>query len=203
MLTIVCFMMFLYLETESVYGVQIIKDECSMNDNLELMNRQMEEQTTDQLLQEMADLLIKNGKTVSTAESCTGGYISHLITSKSGSSVYYKGSVISYSNEVKVNLLGVNSVTIESYGAVSKQTAEEMAKGAIQILKTDYAIAVTGIAGPSGGTLNKPVGTVWIAVADEDSVVCKLFNFNGDRGENIRSASHAAIRSLIERLNTL
>lgn len=202
-LTFVYFLLFIGLGIDAVYCVQVIKNKCNMDLKTKQMDGENNAIVVEELLQEIADLLTASGKTISTAESCTGGYISHLITSKSGSSAYYNGSVISYSNNVKINLLGVDPITIESYGAVSKQTVEEMANGAIRVLKTDYAIAVTGIAGPGGGSVDKPVGTVWIAVADGDKVVCRLFNFDGDRGENIKSASNAAIRLLLERLREL
>ncbi len=116
-------------------------------------------------LEEVIGLLLKNNEaTLSTAESCTGGYIAHLITSISGSSNYFKGSIVSYDNDVKVNQLGVNPHDIENYGAVSQQVAEQMAIGGRELLVTDYCIATSGIAGPDGGTEDKPVGTVWIAL---------------------------------------
>ena len=108
-------------------------------------------------------ILKANGKTMGTAESCTGGYIAHLITSIAGSSAYYKGSIVSYANEVKENLLNVKHDTLVENGAVSEETVREMVKGAIEKLKVDYALATSGIMGPDGGSEEKPVGTVWIA----------------------------------------
>ena len=105
-----------------------------------------------------------------TAESCTGGYIAHLITSVPGSSAYYKGSVVSYANEVKENILGVQHETLE-HGAVSEETVKEMVKGAIEKLNVDYAVATSGIMGPDGGTEEKPVGTVWIAAGNKEKIV--------------------------------
>ncbi len=140
--------------------------------------------------------MLKNNKTISTAESCTGGYISHLITSIPGSSNYYKGSIISYSNEVKSDLLKVNQETLIKYGAVSKETVEEMAKGALKALNTNYSIAVSGIAGPDGGTKEKPIGLIWIAVASENKIVTEKFLHGEDRGRNIRKAALSALNML-------
>lgn len=150
----------------------------------------------DTLEKIIGNLLKSNNKTLSTAESCTGGYISHLITSITGSSEYYKGSIIAYSNEVKINLLDVNPSTLEKYGAVSKETVIEMAKGVLTKLKTDYSIAVSGIAGPEGGTNEKPVGTIWIAVATEKTVITEMFLHGEDRGRNIRKAALSALNML-------
>ncbi|HEX4375086.1 MAG TPA: CinA family nicotinamide mononucleotide deamidase-related protein, partial [Puia sp.] len=120
---------------------------------------------SDLTMQEaLGKLLKEKNKTVSTAESCTGGYIAHLITSVPGSSAYFKGSVVSYANEIKEDLLHVNENTIASVGAVSEETVREMVKGALALLKTDYAIATSGIMGPDGGSAEKPVGTAWVAV---------------------------------------
>jgi len=130
-------------------------------------------------------ILLKHRKTISTAESCTGGYIAHLITSVAGSSDYYKGSVVSYANEVKQNILGVRQETLEKFGAVSEQAVSEMLKGAIAQLRTDYGIAVSGIAGPGGGTPEKPVGTVWIAVGSAADYKTRLYHFPGSREQNI------------------
>lgn len=141
-------------------------------------------------------LLSKLGKTISSAESCTGGYIAHLITSIAGSSNYYTGSVVSYTNEVKVNQLLVNNEDIEKYGAVSQQVVEQMALGVRNLLKTDYALATSGIAGPDGATDEKPVGTVWIAVAGPDGVKSKLFHFGEHRGRNIRRSALMAMNML-------
>jgi nicotinamide-nucleotide amidase len=130
-------------------------------------------------------LLSEKKKTISTAESCTGGYISHRITSVPGSSVYFMGSVVCYSNEIKMNQLGVNKETLQKHGAVSQEVVEEMATGARKLMHTDYSIAVSGVAGPDGGSEEKPVGMVWIAVASEEKVISKKFMFEMNRERNI------------------
>ncbi len=135
-------------------------------------------------------------KTLSVAESCTGGYISHLITSVPGSSQYYKGAVTAYSNEVKKNVLGVKEATLMEFGAVSEQVAKEMALGVKKALNSDYAVATTGIAGPDGGTEEKPVGTVWIAVAGENKVFATKFVFGNNRERNIIRSSQTALQLL-------
>ena len=124
------------------------------------------------LEQVLGQLLIKKGLTLSTAESCTGGYVAHLLTSVPGSSAYYMGSILSYSNEIKMNQLRVKEDTLKQYGAVSEQTVKEMVAGAVQLLKTDIAVATSGIAGPGGGTPEKPVGTIWIAVGNGKKTRC-------------------------------
>jgi nicotinamide-nucleotide amidase len=150
----------------------------------------------DTLEEVIGKLLKEQSFTLSTAESCTGGYIAHLITGVSGSSTYYKGSVIAYSNEVKETELGVSSATLHKSGAVSEEVVKQMAKGVKQKLRTDFAIAVSGIAGPDGGTQRKPVGTVWIALATPDKVVARHFLFGEHRGRNIRKAALAALNML-------
>lgn len=141
-------------------------------------------------------LLLEAGLTVSTAESCTGGRLSSLITSVPGSSSWYLGSVIAYDNSIKTSLLGVNPDTIRVHGAVSKETAEEMAAGVRRITGSDYSVAVTGIAGPAGGTEDKPVGTVWIAIASAGSIITGLHRFADDRHVNILRASYTALNML-------
>ena len=141
-------------------------------------------------------LLSTLNKTVSTAESCTGGEIAHLLTSVAGSSAYYKGSVIAYDNIVKTQLLGVQDYIITKYGAVSENTVREMAVGARNTLKTDFAVATSGIAGPDGGTEEKPVGTVWIAVDSERGTVCEKKVFGNDRLTNIKRFSLASLNLL-------
>jgi len=145
-------------------------------------------------------LLTKHGKTLSTAESCTGGYIAHLLTSIAGSSNYFTGSIVSYSNEVKINQLGVNESDLGNYGAVSRQVVEQMAIGVRERLKTDFSLSVSGIAGPDGGTAEKPVGTVWIGLASEKGVKSQLFHFSEHRGRNIRRSALAALNMLREEL---
>ncbi|MCK5170904.1 MAG: competence/damage-inducible protein A [Bacteroidales bacterium] len=151
---------------------------------------------SDKLEEVVGKLLIKYNKTISTAESCTGGNIAHLVTSIPGSSEYFLGGVVAYSNEIKENVLSVSKRNIVNYGAVSKQVVEEMAKGVRKLYKTDFAIATSGIAGPSGGTEEKPVGTTWIAVSDNSKVISKKYVFGNHRGRNIQSASLIALNML-------
>jgi nicotinamide-nucleotide amidase len=141
-------------------------------------------------------LLKEGNKSVCTAESCTGGEIAHLITSIPGSSLYYKGSVIAYANYVKAQLLGVVEDHLATDGAVSEVVVREMADGARKLLKTDYAVAISGIAGPDGGTDTKPVGTAWIAVASENGTVTEHRIFGNDRITNIKRFSLAALNLL-------
>lgn len=146
-------------------------------------------------------MLNEHHLTLSTAESCTGGYLAHLITSIAGSSSYFNGSVVSYSNDVKVNVLGVKRQTLDQLGAVSEQTVFEMAEGVKRITNSDCTIAVSGIAGPDGGTFEKPVGTVWIAVHTPNTgTVAKRFLFGDDRERNIRRSALAALDMLRKQL---
>jgi len=141
-------------------------------------------------------LLKEKKQTVSFAESCTGGYISHRLTLLPGSSEIFKGSVVAYSNDVKQNLLNVSSQTLEKFGAVSEQCVREMAEGAKKLLQTDYTIAVSGIAGPSGGTDEKPVGTIWIAVATPEKIIAEKFLYGDIRERNILRACLSALNLL-------
>ena len=141
-------------------------------------------------------ILASRHKTMGTAESCTGGYVAHLVTSVPGSSVYYKGSVISYANELKHEILGVDSKIIDQYGAVSKETASQMVKGALRVLKTDYALVTTGIMGPDGGTAEKPVGTVWIGVGNAGKTETHHFHFRFDRQRNTELTATNALNIL-------
>ncbi|MDR2147574.1 MAG: competence/damage-inducible protein A [Tannerella sp.] len=146
--------------------------------------------------------LRKRSLTVGTAESCTGGAIASLITSVPGSSDYFTGSVVSYSNSVKINVLDVSKSDLETYGAVSKPVVEQMARGALRVLGCDYAIATTGIAGPGGGTDTKPVGTVWIAIANGTKVVSKEYRFTKEREQNITRTANAALMMLMKQLSS-
>jgi nicotinamide-nucleotide amidase len=140
---------------------------------------------SDELESVIGDLLIKHHATISTAESCTSGFLAHRITSIPGSSRYFEGSVVSYSNAAKSKVLGVSARTLQTHGAVSEETARAMAEGARKILNTDYALSTTGIAGPGGGSPEKPVGTVWIACATPAETVVQLFKFASSRPNNI------------------
>lgn len=141
-------------------------------------------------------LLTNTGNTLAIAESCSGGKISHMFTSNPGSSAYLKGSVVAYSNEIKVKLLGVKAETLKAHGAVSREVAMEMAEGVKQVMNTDYAISTTGIAGPEGGTPDKPVGTVWIAAVGKYNMHVERFNFAHNRERNILRTSQSAINML-------
>ena len=141
-------------------------------------------------------ILKAKNKTMATAESCTGGYIAHLITSVAGSSAYYKGSVVSYANEVKENILGVEHNTLATVGAVSEETVRQMVKGAIHKMNVDYAVATSGIMGPDGGSVEKPIGTVWIAVGNQQKTEAKQFSFRFDRSRNISMTAGNALNFL-------
>ncbi len=141
-------------------------------------------------------LLKGKGATLATAESCTGGRVASMITSVPGASAYYKGSVVSYANEVKVNALGVSEEDLKAHGAVSQQVVEQMAQGACRALQTNYAVATSGVAGPDGGTLEKPVGTVWIAVATPKGVFSHKLNLGNDRERTIIRASSQVLNML-------
>ena len=141
----------------------------------------------------LAEILKQNRWTISTAESCTGGRIGALLTKHPGSSTFYKGSVIAYCNEVKQSVLGVQSDILENEGAVSAPVVEQMAQGVVRLLKTDLAIAVSGIAGPDGGTAEKPVGMVWMAVSDGQNTKSECCYFGRNREENMRKIAERAI----------
>lgn len=142
---------------------------------------------------EIGKLLKEKGLKLATAESCTGGYLAHLITSISGSSAYYVGSVIAYSNDVKMQQLGVQAKTLEAHGAVSEPTVIEMAQGLLQRYPADIAVSISGIAGPTGGTPDKPVGTIWMAIAANGIVQTRKLQLGKDRLRNIQ---YTAVRAL-------
>lgn len=146
----------------------------------------------------LGKLLTSNGKTISTAESCTGGNIAALITSVPGSSAYFEGSVVSYSYRIKEEILKVKKETLEKFGAVSEETVKEMLSGLLKALSTDYGIAVSGIMGPDGGTSTKPAGTVWIAVGNKEKVVTKCLHQRYKRSKNIEVTSVMAINLMRE-----
>ena len=156
----------------------------------------------DRLLEEViGGILTKKEMSLATAESCTGGNIARLITSVPGSSAYFKGGMIAYSNEVKRDKLEVSQESLDKYGAVSREVVEEMARGAVKTLGTDLAVATSGIAGPDGGSEEKPVGLVWIAVATEEKVYSKEFRFGGHRELVIEQASIMSLSLLFKLLN--
>ena len=144
----------------------------------------------------LGKLLDKHKKFVGSAESCTGGYIAHLLTSRSGSSSSFKGSVVSYANETKENPLGVQHATLVKYGAVSEETITEMVEGAINLLNVDYVVATSGIMGPEGGTKEKPVGTVWVAVGNRETVKAEKHFVRFDRKRNIEITGQIALNTL-------
>jgi nicotinamide-nucleotide amidase len=149
---------------------------------------------------EVGELLKQKGLTLGVVESATGGLISHLITNVPGSSDYYKGSVTSYANEAKVNIIGVKEVTLKRYGAVSPQVAGEMAAGGKKLLGGDICLADTGIAGPSGATPGKPVGLFYMGLAHKGGVFSRKYEFHGSRAQNKKSAAWAALEWLKEYL---
>ncbi len=144
----------------------------------------------------LGKLLLQKNKTIATAESCTGGYIAHLITGIAGSSAYFEGGVISYSYAIKESLLGVSHKILQDSGAVSEPVVLQMVRGALQNFKTDYAIAVSGIMGPAGGTEDKPVGTVWIAVGNNEKQIAQIFHFRFNRQRNIQLTAVNALNMM-------
>lgn len=151
---------------------------------------------------EVGDALRKSGFTLATAESCTGGLVGHRITNVPGSSDYYKGGITAYANDVKSGVLQVAQEILEEKGAVSAECAEAMANGVRTILDSDLGISTTGIAGPTGGTPEKPVGLVYIALATKDYVYHEKHIFHRDRGGNKREAAEAALELLMRYLST-
>ncbi|MGD2104515.1 MAG: CinA family protein [Anaerolineae bacterium] len=145
-------------------------------------------------------LLGEKGLSLAVAESCTGGLVSHRITNVPGSSDYYRGSITAYANDVKQSLLHVRGETIAHHGAVSEQVAQEMAHGARLTMEADVGVSVTGIAGPTGGTIEKPVGLVFIALDARDDTFAERHVFDGDRWENKTSSAEAALELLREYL---
>jgi nicotinamide-nucleotide amidase len=144
----------------------------------------------------LGDILKAKGLTVSTAESCTGGLIAHQLTTVSGSSAYFHGSVVAYDNKIKRNVLGVKAETLEEFGAVSEETVSEMVQGVLKVMETDYAIAVSGIAGPTGGTPTKPVGTIWVAVGNANEIRTHKLQLSKDRTKNIQYTTTFALNFL-------
>lgn len=150
----------------------------------------------DTLEEKIGEILFSNNLKLSVAESCTGGYLGHLITSVSGSSKYFLGGAIVYSNQLKMSLLNVKPATLDMYGAVSENTIEEMISGSIDTFNSDVVVAISGIAGPTGGSEDKPVGTVYIGVGNKEKSVVKRFQFSKDRDKNIKFSAVAALYML-------
>ncbi|MYD77832.1 MAG: CinA family protein [Gammaproteobacteria bacterium] len=160
--------------------------------------------TIDQLVQQLSELLIKRGWMIAAVESCTGGMISESITRVPGSSVWFERGFVTYSNDAKQELVGVNSASIRDHGAVSSVVAREMAIGGVQSSRADLAVSVTGVAGPDGGTKEKPVGTVWIAWADRNGkVVDQEYLFSGDRQQVRVASAQSAFAGAIKFLNSM
>ena len=155
---------------------------------------------TDTLEIQIGSILHERGWKLALAESCTGGLVGNRITNVAGSSDYFPGGVVSYSYESKVNLLGVSWETLNSTGAVSRETVIEMARGARKLLRADIAVSVSGIAGPDGGTAEKPVGTTWVGLVADDGEWAKVFQFTGDRLQNKLAAAEAALQMLLDYL---
>ncbi|MGZ9220510.1 MAG: CinA family protein [Anaerolineales bacterium] len=155
---------------------------------------------TNSLEVQIGHLLRKRALKLALAESCTGGLIGDRITDVSGSSEYFLGGVVAYAYEAKVALLGVSWDTLNTKGAVSQETVLEMARGARRVLKTDIAVSVTGIAGPGGGTPEKPVGTTWIGLVTKEGEWTRLFQFSGNREQNKVSSANAAFQILLDYL---
>ena len=169
----------------SIYGVDEETGKAELAENeaklRKILGNAIYGDGTDSLQKVIGNTLKEKGMTVGVAESCTGGFLASLFTSQPGSSAYFYGGIISYDNSVKMNVLGVEKEVLDNYGAVSRECAEQMAAGARRVLGTDYAIATTGIAGPDGGTPEKPAGTVWVAVATPQGIESKKFSFNSTR----------------------
>ncbi|MFT5386852.1 MAG: nicotinamide-nucleotide amidase, partial [Saprospiraceae bacterium] len=151
---------------------------------------------TNTIQKAVGELFIKKGKTIATAESCTGGYISHLITSVPGASAYFMGGTTPYSNQMKEKILNVKAETLSTFGAVSEETVIEMVKGALDLLATDIALSVSGIAGPGGGTPDKPVGTIWLAIGDKNKIETLKLQLGKDRLKNIQYTAITALNMM-------
>lgn len=150
----------------------------------------------------LGEWLVKAEKTLAVAESCTGGFLSHRISSVPGCSAWFRGGVVAYANEVKESMLRVDSDTIQQFGAVSSEVVEQMARNTRELLHSDYAIAISGIAGPGGGTEDKPVGTTWIALSSEKATISREFRFSMKRQLNIERATQSAMLLLLDELRS-
>lgn len=160
----------------------------------------MDDEPLGRLVERLQALCLERGLTVATAESCTGGWIAKLITDVAGSSGYFLGGVVSYSDAVKVALLGVEAEQLASHGAVSAQVAKAMAQGAAGRTGASIGVAVTGISGPGGGSAAKPVGLTYVAVADSNGAEVRRFVWTGDRSANREATARAALQLLLDRL---
>ncbi len=176
-------------------------DEDFLNQQVDVLKTRMEKVVSyavagyddDTMPQIIGKMLLERGLTIGSAESCTGGYLAHLLTSVAGSSQYFEGSVIAYSYALKEKLLGVSSEVLNTEGAVSENCVREMVRGAVERMGVDIAVAVSGIAGPGGGTLDKPVGTVWLAVGDKDRIITAKLGIDRGRLKNIEYAANSGL----------
>jgi nicotinamide-nucleotide amidase len=184
-------------------------DNDALNRQLDQLFAELQQQVKEWLIvnedisleQALGKLLMSKNKTMATAESCSGGYIAHLITAIPGSSTYFKGTVVAYAYDVKEDVLGVQHSTLETNGAVSEETVTEMLKGLLQKTTADYGIATSGIMGPGGGTEDKPVGTVWVAVGSRKNMMAKKLHFRFDRLKNIELTATNALLMLFQFIN--
>ena len=178
--------------------VQLLKREMERQVDLlrQLLPTEIYGYDEDTMAGSAGNLLKEQKASLAVAESCTGGYISHLLTLTPGASEWYRGSITAYDNSVKLNILGVSPETLAAYGAVSEQTVREMVLGVKKVLNSDYALATTGIAGPDGGSEEKPVGTVWIAAAGPTKFIAQKFVFGNNRERNILRSSQTALHLL-------
>lgn len=186
-------------------------DETRLNETIDLQTGKLKAILSGSIISEEDDnpenildrLLKEKGLTLSLAESCTGGKLASLLTAIPGCSLYFKGGIVSYSNEAKKNILGVSPDDIEKHGAVSRTVVEQMVSGARRIFNSDCAIATSGIAGPDGGTDEKPVGTVWIAVSCKDRLIARKFLFSNSRESNILRSCNKGIQMLSDEIKNL
>lgn len=201
-----------YLPTPGLIRLRLTgacEDESLLTANMDKFSAKLHELVGDKIIcdedmplaQILGKKLLEKGMTVASAESCTGGNIAHEITRIAGSSSYFKGSVVSYANEVKINVLNVSSADIQVHGVVSEPVVQQMVKGVCKAMNTDCAISTSGIAGPGGAEPGKPVGTVWIAAKAADKVVSQCFHFPGDRERVINRATNEGIKLLLKLLN--
>lgn len=201
-----------YLPTPGLIRLRLTgacEDESLLSTNMDKFSAKLYELVGDKIIcdedmplaQILGKKLLEKGMTVASAESCTGGNIAHEITRIAGSSSYFKGSVVSYANEVKINVLNVSSTDIDVHGVVSEPVVQQMVSGVCKVMNTDCAISTSGIAGPGGAEPGKPVGTVWIAAKAADKVVSQCFHFPGDRERVINRATNEGIKLLLKLLN--
>lgn len=183
-------------ELEKVIHEQVSKLYSIIPEYIYAEDEESPEMVVGRLLKERKEMMC-------TAESCTGGQIAHMLTSIPGSSEWYKGSVVAYANEIKVRMLGVPEEIIQKHGAVSREVVCSMASGARKVFRCSFAVATSGIAGPDGGSEEKPVGTIWISVASEKGTVAEKFVYGTDRQTNIRRFSLAALNMLMKQIKAV